>query len=77
MIGAILIPHPCHGVEKQSSGRCCLKAFVELGVKEEETKHKSDKSKPFSLHYMMYICDFAESVIYLYVQHDICTEICT
>lgn len=51
------------GEAKWSSGRCCLKASVELGLEEEDTKHRSDKSKPFSLHYIMYICDFAESVV--------------
>lgn len=54
------------GEAKQSSGRCYLKAFVELGVKEEETKHKSDKSKRFPLHYMMYICAFLR-VWYVYM----------
>lgn len=45
-----------------------MKAFIELGTKEEETKHTSDKSKPFSLHYVMCIWDFSDSMVYLYVQ---------
>lgn len=55
------------GEAKRSSGRCCLKAFVGPGMKKEETQHISDKSKPFSLQYMMCIRDFADGVVYTYV----------